>query len=75
MQPRLPGIVRSGPRSERAIDKEPLQVRIPAVVKRRFKAHAALKGLEPNELFVEVWRHYEADVIGKSETQGATNDG
>lgn len=39
--------------------KEPLQVRIPIPVKRRFKAHAAMRGLEPNELFVEVWNHYE----------------
>lgn len=39
--------------------KEPLQVRIPGAVKRRFKAHAALLGMEPNELFVEVWEHYE----------------
>lgn len=39
--------------------KEPLQVRIPVGVKRRFKACAALRGLEPNELFVELWEHYE----------------
>gem|GEM_PF-2754387 len=39
--------------------KEPLQVRIPTSVKRCFKAHAAMRGLEPNELFVEVWEHYE----------------
>lgn len=39
--------------------KAPLQVRIPTDVKRRFKAHAAMRGLEPNELFVEVWNHYE----------------
>lgn len=39
--------------------KEPLQVRIPGAVKRRFKAHAALCGIEPNELFVAVWEHYE----------------
>ena len=42
--------------------KEPLQMRIPVVVKRRFKAHAAMRGLEPNELFVEVWNHYERTV-------------
>ena len=42
--------------------KEPLQVRIPAHIKRRFKAHAALRGLEPNELFVEVWNHYQRTV-------------
>lgn len=39
--------------------KEPLQVRIPTAVKRRFKAHAAMLGLQPNELFCEVWDHYE----------------
>lgn len=39
--------------------KEPLQVRIPVAVKRRFKAHAAMRGLAPNKLFVEVWNHYE----------------
>lgn len=41
--------------------KEPLQVRIPVVVKRRFKAHAAMRGLEPHELFVEVWGFYERE--------------
>jgi hypothetical protein len=40
--------------------REPLQIRIPTAVKRRFKAHAALRGLEPHQLFVEVWDHYEA---------------
>jgi hypothetical protein len=47
--------------SERApeIAKEPLQVRIPTQVKRQFKAAAAMRGLEPNELFVEVWEHYQ----------------
>ena len=39
--------------------KEPLQVRIPVGIKRQFKARAALLGIEPNELFVEVWQHYE----------------
>lgn len=39
--------------------KEPLQVRLPAHIKRQFKAYAALRGIEPNELFVEVWQHYE----------------
>jgi len=43
-----------------ALEKEPLQVRIPSDVKRRFKAAAAMRGLEPHELFVEVWREYEA---------------
>lgn len=40
--------------------KEPLQVRIPTAVKRRFKAHAAIRGIEPNALFVEIWERYEA---------------
>jgi len=44
-------------------EKEPLQVRIPPNVKRRFKAQAALRGMEPNELFVEVWSHYERTII------------
>ncbi len=39
--------------------KEPLQVRIPQDVKRRLKAHAAMRGIAPHELFVEVWEHYE----------------
>ena len=53
-------------------DKEPLQVRIPVAVKRRFKSHAALRGLEPHELFVEMWERYEASL--KSETgQGRGN--
>ena len=49
-------------------DKEPLQVRIPVAVKRRFKAHAALRGLEPNELFVELWERYEAS-LGNGESR------
>lgn len=40
-------------------EKEPLQVRIPTKVKRAFKSAAALRGMEPHELFVEVWNHYE----------------
>ena len=39
--------------------KEPLQVRIPARVKRAFKTHAAARDIEPNKLFVEVWEHYQ----------------
>jgi len=39
--------------------KEPLQIRLPARIKREFKALAALRGIDPNELFVEVWQHYE----------------
>ena len=59
MQPYLPGIVRRKRRPAESNDKEPLQVRIPAGLKRRFKAHAAMCGIEPNELFVLVWEHYE----------------
>ncbi|MCB8878390.1 hypothetical protein [Acidisoma silvae] len=40
-------------------EKEPLQIRIPTNVKRAFKARAAIRGIEPNTLFVEVWEHYE----------------
>ena len=47
--------------------KEPLQVRIPVALKRRFKAHAAMRGLEPNELFVQVWEHYETAFRHKNE--------
>ena len=41
------------------VEKEPLQVRIPKDVKRRFKAEAAMLGMEPNELFVRMWEQYE----------------
>lgn len=51
--------------------KEPLQVRIPVPIKRRFKAHAAMRGLEPNELFVEVWTHYERTVVGANSESSA----
>lgn len=44
---------------EQSWAKEPLQIRIPIDVKRRFKAHAAMRGMEPNELFVEMWEQYE----------------
>lgn len=40
-------------------EKEPLQVRIPRNIKRRFKAKAAMLGVEPNELFVRMWDMYE----------------
>jgi len=60
----------SGQSPARGVDKEPLQVRIPVGVKRRFKSHAALRGMEPNELFVEVWERYEASLA-----QEATKDG
>jgi hypothetical protein len=39
--------------------KEPLQVRIPARIKRAFKTCAAMRDIEPNRLFVEMWEHYE----------------
>ena len=45
--------------SAQSTEKEPLQVRIPVSLKRRFKSHAALRGLEPHELFVEMWEVYE----------------
>jgi hypothetical protein len=51
--------------------KEPLQVRIPVNIKRRFKAHAALRGIEPNELFVEIWDHYERTRTGPMTTKDA----
>ena len=47
--------------------KEPLQVRIPVDVKREFKSKAALMGLEPNELFVSVWKHYVNTAISGRE--------
>lgn len=46
-----------------ATPKEPLQVRIPLLVKRQFKAYAAMRGLEPNELFVEMWEHFQRTQI------------
>jgi len=70
MQPRLPGIIANSRRSQRTADKEPLQVRIPSTVKRRFKAQAAILGMEPNQLFVEVWDHYERTVIAVSGQRG-----
>lgn len=51
--------------------KELLQVRIPGPVKRRFKAHAAMRGMEPNELFVGMWGH---DPRTKPVPQDAPND-
>lgn len=63
MQPRLPGIVARAKRGHQLGEKEPLQVRIPASVKRQFKAQAAIQGLEPNELFVKIWDHYDRTVI------------
>jgi hypothetical protein len=59
-QPHLP-LPPTPEEAEAAAGKEPLQVRIPVPVKRRFKAHAAMRGMEPHELFVEVWRFYERE--------------
>ena len=59
-QPPLPNLPDSGPHADGAREvKEPLQVRIPTSVKRRFKAFAAMEGKEPHELFVEVWDFFE----------------
>jgi hypothetical protein len=58
------------PPSGLAADKEPLQVRIPVAVKRRFKSHAALRGLDPHELFVEVWESYEASLRPEASKDG-----
>lgn len=54
------------------LSKEPLQVRIPTAVKRRFKAHAAMRGLEPNALFVEIWTQYEASLPTNPSAQTET---
>ena len=51
--------VTSDSTGKRVLDKEPLQIRIPRDVKRRFKAEAAMLGIEPNELFVRIWSRYE----------------
>jgi hypothetical protein len=70
MQPRLPGIIRKDKHPSRSEGKEPLQVRIPVIVKRRFKTQAAIRGIEPNQLFVEIWDHYEKTVIAASNQTG-----
>ncbi len=62
----------SSPPPSRGGDKEPLQVRIPVGVKRRFKSHAALRGMEPNELFVEVWERYEASLSPEAPKDGGS---
>lgn len=62
-------VAKDGSKAAKAV-KEPLQVRIPGAVKRRFKAHAALRGIEPNELFVEVWEHYERTYTDAGSGQG-----
>jgi hypothetical protein len=68
-QPSLPHFDESEG-AARGSAKEPLQIRIPINVKRRFKAHAAMRGMEPNELFVEVWDHYERTRATDSGRQG-----
>jgi len=73
MQSKLPGIISSRQRRSGHGDKEPLQIRIPAAVKRRFKSHAALRGLEPNELFVEVWDYYETRLTEDASKKGIIN--
>jgi hypothetical protein len=51
----------------KAEKKEPLQVRIPVAVKRRFKAHASMRGIEPNALLVKLWEDYETRVLSTGE--------
>jgi hypothetical protein len=64
-----PSLVRASLASRKSeADKEPLQVRIPVAVKRRFKSHAALRGMAPHQLFVEVWKRYEASLNLKNES-------
>jgi len=74
MQSKLPGVSEKRSRPPRAADKEPLQVRIPAIVKRRFKAEAAIRGMEPNQLFVEVWDHYERTALATTSRQGEKSE-
>lgn len=74
MQPQLPGIVTNTVRRGSGAGKEPLQVRIPAPLKRKFKAHAAMRGIEPNELFVEVWQHYEHSVLDNQDNRESKNE-
>jgi hypothetical protein len=58
-QRHAPVIFRPRPAASSISAKEPLQVRLPTSIKRRFKAHAAMRGMEANALFVEMWEHYE----------------
>ena len=74
MPPQLPEIVSNTARRGSGAGKEPLQVRIPAPLKRKFKAHAALRGIEPNELFVEVWQHYEDSVLDNQDNRESKNE-
>jgi hypothetical protein len=48
-----------GRRPVRLYSEESLQGRIPASGKRRFKAHAAMRGTAPNKYSVEAWEQYE----------------
>jgi hypothetical protein len=50
--------------------KEPLRVRSPGALKRQFKAHAALRGIAPDELFVELWQRYEQTHAAAGSGQG-----
>jgi hypothetical protein len=74
MQQQLPGIVIKHARRGSGAGKEPLQVRIPAPLKRKFKAHAAMRGIEPNELFVKVWQHYEDSVLNSQDQQESKSE-
>ena len=68
MHPKSESVLAGRPRPSAmpGSSKEPLQIRIPTEVKRRFKARAAMRGIEPNELFMEMWEFYQAghDDIG-----------
>jgi hypothetical protein len=70
MQDKLPSLEARRPRRTALVEKEPLQVRIPVSVKRKFKTYAAMHGLEPNELFVQVWRHFEETKISVTTATG-----
>jgi hypothetical protein len=74
VQQHLPGIVINRARRGSGAGKEPLQVRIPVLLKRKFKAHAAMRGIEPNELFVEVWQHYENSVLDNQDKRESKNE-
>lgn len=62
-------VAKPGPASA-ATRKEPLQVRIPGPVKPMFKAHAPLRGIEPHQLFVEMWEHHELTHAASGSGQG-----
>ncbi len=52
LEPELPGI-------PPAVGVEPLQLKIPAETKRRFKAQAALRGISAADYFIQIFEHYE----------------